>query len=39
MPDGWYLLSCQQKSFSFGKLTQGTLKNSFPKGLRLRYGN
>jgi NOL1/NOP2/sun family putative RNA methylase len=39
LPDGWYLLSCQQKSFSFGKLTQGTLKNSFPKGLRLRYGN
>lgn len=39
LPNGWYLLSCQQKAFCFGKLTQGTLKNAFPKGLRLRYGN
>lgn len=38
LKNGWYLLTCQQKPFSFGKLTGQTLKNYFPKGLRLRYG-
>lgn len=38
LKNGWYLLTCQQKPFSFGKLTKQTLKNYFPKGLRLRYG-
>ncbi|WP_281164652.1 RsmB/NOP family class I SAM-dependent RNA methyltransferase [Liquorilactobacillus sicerae] len=36
--NGWYLLTCQQKAFSFGKVTNQVLKNYFPKGLRLRYG-
>ncbi|KRL00069.1 RsmB/NOP family class I SAM-dependent RNA methyltransferase [Liquorilactobacillus capillatus] len=33
--NGWYLLCCENKSFSFGKLVNGTIKNFFPKGLRL----
>lgn len=37
-PNGWYLLTCQQKAFSFGKVANQVLKNYFPKGLRLRYG-
>ncbi|MFT8465340.1 MAG: RsmF rRNA methyltransferase first C-terminal domain-containing protein [Liquorilactobacillus satsumensis] len=34
--NGWYLLTCEGKSFSFGKLVNGTLKNFFPKGLRFK---
>ncbi|KRM97510.1 23S rRNA m(5)C methyltransferase [Liquorilactobacillus aquaticus DSM 21051] len=33
--NGWYLLCCENKSFCFGKLVNGTVKNFFPKGLRL----
>lgn len=33
--NGWYLLCCENKGFSFGKLVNGTVKNFFPKGLRL----
>lgn len=35
-PDGWYLLVCQGKAFAFGKLVSGTIKNFFPKGLRMQ---
>ncbi|MFD0897888.1 RsmF rRNA methyltransferase first C-terminal domain-containing protein [Loigolactobacillus binensis] len=31
---GWYLLRYQEKTVGFGKLTNGTMKNFFPKGLR-----
>ncbi|KRL39068.1 RsmB/NOP family class I SAM-dependent RNA methyltransferase [Liquorilactobacillus uvarum] len=35
LENGWYLLCCENKSFCFGKFVNGTVKNFFPKGLRL----
>ena len=32
---GWYLLVCQGHSISFSKLVGKTLKNFYPKGLRV----
>ena len=34
LPNGWYLLMCQEKPFSFGKVVGKTVKNFFPKALR-----
>lgn len=34
LPNGWYLLVCDQHSCGFGKLVNGTIKNFYPKGLR-----
>lgn len=36
LPNGWYLLICEEKGFSFGKLVGNTIKNFIPKGLRFR---
>ena len=33
---GWYLLRYQEKTVGFGKLTNQTIKNFFPKGLRFQ---
>lgn len=33
-PNGWYLLTCQQKGFAFGKKVGNQVKNFFPKALR-----
>ena len=35
-PDGWTHVSWRGFPLGFGKMTQGTLKNHLPKGLRLR---
>jgi NOL1/NOP2/fmu family ribosome biogenesis protein len=35
-PDGWTHVSWRGYPLGFGKMTQGTLKNHLPKGLRLR---
>ena len=35
-PDGWTHVSFQGWPLGFGKMTQGTLKNHLPKGLRIR---
>lgn len=32
---GWYLITVDGYSFAFGKLSNGILKNHYPKGLRL----
>ncbi|GET18152.1 RNA methyltransferase [Lactobacillus agilis] len=32
--NGWYLLTCQQKGFAFGKKVNQQIKNFFPKALR-----
>lgn len=34
LPNGWYLLICDNHPCGFGKLVQGTVKNFYPKGLR-----
>ncbi|WP_251546356.1 RsmF rRNA methyltransferase first C-terminal domain-containing protein [Limosilactobacillus caecicola] len=34
LPNGWYLLVCEEHTTGFGKLVNGTVKNFFPKGLR-----
>lgn len=34
LPNGWYLLVCQDFAVGFGKLVNGTVKNFYPKGLR-----
>lgn len=34
VPNGWYLLTCQAKPFSFGKVVGSQVKNFFPKALR-----
>ncbi|KRL04218.1 RsmB/NOP family class I SAM-dependent RNA methyltransferase [Liquorilactobacillus oeni] len=36
LENGWYLLTCKDKSFCFGKFVNGTIKNFFPKGLRFK---
>ena len=33
--NGWYLLECEDKAFAFGKVVDLTVKNFFPKGLRI----
>ena len=33
--NGWYLLECEEKAFAFGKVVDLTVKNFFPKGLRI----
>ncbi|MCP0887716.1 RsmF rRNA methyltransferase first C-terminal domain-containing protein [Ligilactobacillus sp. WILCCON 0076] len=39
IPNGWYLLVCEEKAFGFGKVVNKTVKNFFPKGLRFNAGN
>ena len=34
-PNGWYLLVCDNKGFSFGKLVNQTVKNFIPKNIRM----
>ncbi|MBB1079156.1 RsmF rRNA methyltransferase first C-terminal domain-containing protein [Limosilactobacillus sp. STM2_1] len=34
LPNGWYLLVCDQHTCGFGKLVDKTVKNFYPKGLR-----
>lgn len=34
LPNGWYLLTCEDHACGFGKLVQKTIKNFYPKGLR-----
>lgn len=33
--NGWYLLVCEGKAYAFGKAVDLTVKNFFPKGLRI----
>lgn len=34
LPNGWYQVAVKGNGLGFGKIVAGTLKNSFPKGLR-----
>ncbi len=34
--NGWYLLTCNQKAFSFGKVVNGIVKNFIPKKIRFK---
>ncbi len=34
LPNGWYQIAVKGNGLGFGKIVAGTLKNSFPKGLR-----
>jgi NOL1/NOP2/fmu family ribosome biogenesis protein len=34
LPNGWYLLVCEEHTAGFGKLVGKTIKNFYPKGLR-----
>ena len=34
LPNGWYQVAIQGNGLGFAKIVSGTLKNSFPKGLR-----
>lgn len=34
LPNGWYQIAVKGNGLGFGKIVDGTLKNSFPKGLR-----
>lgn len=35
LPNGWYQIAVKGNGLGFGKIVAGTLKNSFPKGLRI----
>lgn len=36
LPNGWYQVAVQGNGLGFAKVVSGTLKNSFPKGLRFQ---
>ncbi|WP_282709013.1 RsmB/NOP family class I SAM-dependent RNA methyltransferase [Ligilactobacillus sp. Marseille-Q7487] len=36
LKNGWYLLICEHKPFSFGKVVGNNVKNFFPKALRFK---